>query len=92
MLLPELQIYKDTVKCGELGANIPGQHQEKLMQTLIVRLLKTHFFAPIFDVKSQQNIIELVTRPDKNLVSDAYYLSLGPHLLLNEIYYGPSFG
>ena len=37
-LLPELQRYKDTVRCGTLGAEVPGHRQEQLMQTLIVRL------------------------------------------------------
>ena len=40
----ELQRYKDTVRCGALGAEVPGHRQEQLMQTLIVRLLKTHFY------------------------------------------------
>ena len=36
------------------------------MQTLIVRLLKTHFFTHrSLILKSQQNRIELVTRPDR---------------------------
>ena len=30
-------------------AEVPGHHQQQLTQTLIVRLLKTHFFTPIFD-------------------------------------------
>ena len=42
----------------------PRTLSKQLMQTLIVRLLKTHFFTPIsLIVKSQQNRIELVTRP-----------------------------
>ena len=48
-LLPELQRYKDTVRCAELGAVVPGNCQIQLTQTLIVRLLKTHFLPPIFD-------------------------------------------
>ena len=40
-LLPELQRYKDTIRCGELGAEVPGHHQQQLTQNLIVRLLKT---------------------------------------------------
>ena len=43
-LLPELQRYKDTVRCAALGAEVPGHCQQQLTQTLIVRLLKTHFF------------------------------------------------
>ena len=62
-LLPELQRYKDTVRCGALGAEVPGHRQQQLMQTLIVRLLKTHFLHRSLILKSQQNIIELVTRP-----------------------------
>ena len=41
-LLLELQRYKDNVRCAALGAEVPGQHQEQLTQTLIVCLLKTH--------------------------------------------------
>ena len=43
-LPPELQRYKDTVRCGALDAKVPGHRQQQLTQTLIVRLLKTHFF------------------------------------------------
>ena len=48
-LLPELQRYKDTVRCAALGAEVQGHRQQQLTQTLIVRLLKTHFFTPILD-------------------------------------------
>ena len=48
-LLPELQRYKDTVRCATLGAEVPGHRQQQLTQTLIVRLLKTHFFSPVLD-------------------------------------------
>ena len=48
-LLPELQRYKDTVRCAALGAEVPGHRQQQLTQTLIVRLLKTHFFTSILD-------------------------------------------
>ena len=44
MLLPELQRYKDAVSCDALGAEVPGHHQQQLTLTLIVRLLKTHYF------------------------------------------------
>ena len=44
-----LQRYKDTVRCGALGQEVQGQCQQQLTQTLIVRLLKTHFFTPILD-------------------------------------------
>ena len=47
--LPDLQRYKDTVRGAALGAEVPGHHQQQLTQTLVVRLLKTHFFTPIFD-------------------------------------------
>jgi len=40
-LLLELQRYKDTVRYVALGADAPGQHQKQLMQTQIMRLLKT---------------------------------------------------
>ena len=42
-LLPELQRYKDTVRCAALGAEVPGHHQQQLSRTLIARLWKTHF-------------------------------------------------
>ena len=61
-LLPQLQRYKDTIKCAALGAEVPGHRQQQLTHTLIVRLLKTHFLHRSFIVKSQQNRIELVTR------------------------------
>ena len=48
-LLPELQRYKDTVRCGALDAEVPGHCQQQLTQTLIVCLFKTHFFTPILD-------------------------------------------
>ena len=48
-LLPELQRYKNVVRCGALGAVVPGHRQQHLTQTLIVRLLKPHFLTPILD-------------------------------------------
>ena len=48
-LLPELQRYKDTARCGALGMEVLGHRQQQLTQTLIVRLLKTHFFTSILD-------------------------------------------
>ena len=39
------------VKCAGLGREVPGDRQKQLTQTLIVRLLKTHFFPPILDFK-----------------------------------------
>ena len=63
-LLLERQRYKDTARCAELCAEVPGHQQQKLTQTWIVRLLKTHFSTHrSLIVKSQQNMIELVTRP-----------------------------
>ena len=50
-LLPELQRYKDTVRCAALGAEVPGHRQQQLTQTLIVRLLKTHLLTPILDLE-----------------------------------------
>ena len=47
--IPELQIYKGTLSCVLLGAEVPGHSQQQLTQTLIVRLLKTHFFTLILD-------------------------------------------
>ena len=47
------------------GAEVPGHRQKQLMQTLIVRLLKTHFFTPVLKMKSQYDRIELVTRPGR---------------------------
>ena len=41
-LLPELQRFKDTIRCTTLGTEVPEYRQLQLMQTLIVRLLKTH--------------------------------------------------
>ena len=35
--------------CAALRAEVPGHCQKQLTQTLIVRLLKTHFFTPIRD-------------------------------------------
>ena len=41
--LLELERYKNTVRCAALGGEVPGQHEKDLPQTLIARLLKTHF-------------------------------------------------
>ena len=62
-LLPELQRYKDTVRCAALGAEVPGHRQEQLTQTLIVCLFKTHFFTPILDCKKSTEF-NCVTRPE----------------------------
>ena len=56
----------------EIGVEVKGHRQEQLTQTLIVCLLKTHFFTHrSFILKSQQNRIELVTRPDGGQFDDA---------------------
>ena len=44
MLLPELQRNMDTVCCAALVTDVPGHHQEQLLQTLIVRLFRAHCF------------------------------------------------
>ena len=46
------------------------------MQTLIVRLLKTHFLRRSLIVKSQHNRIELVTRPVTFLCFEQFFLHL----------------
>ena len=51
--------YRDS-RHAALGAEIPGHCQQQLTQTLTVCLLKKH---GSLIVNSQQNIIELVTRP-----------------------------
>ena len=43
-LHPELQKYKDTVWCGVLGAEVPGDQQEQLSQSFFVRLLNSTSF------------------------------------------------
>ena len=48
-LLPELQRNKDNVRRAALVAEVPGHRQKQLTQTLIVRLLKTHFFPLTLD-------------------------------------------
>ena len=44
-LLLKLQIYKDTVRCAVLGAEVLGHHQEQLTQTLTVRFVE---YAPSY--------------------------------------------
>ena len=68
-LLPELQRYKDTARCAALGAQVPGHRQQQLTQTLIVRLMKTHFFTPILDCEKSTEYNVLVTRPGSYLDS-----------------------
>ena len=38
-----------TVRCASLGVEVPGHRHEQLTRTLILRLLKTHFFTLILD-------------------------------------------
>ena len=61
-LLTELQRYKDTFRCAVLGAEVPGHRQKQLTHTLCV-CWKGTFLRRSLIVKSQQNIIELVTKP-----------------------------
>ena len=69
-LPPELQIYKDTIRCGELGAKVPVHGQKQLTKTLIVHLLKNAFFSQkSLIVKSEQNSIALVTRSAMELAA-----------------------
>ena len=49
VLQSEQQRNKDTVRCAALGGEVPGHRQQQLTQTLIVRLLKTHFFTSFLD-------------------------------------------
>ena len=35
--------------CAALSLEVTEHHQKSLTQTLMVRLLKTHFFTPILD-------------------------------------------
>ena len=44
-----LQRYNDTVRCAALSAEVSGHCLQQLTQTLIVRMLKTHFFTSILD-------------------------------------------
>ena len=44
MLLPELQRYKDYVRCAALDVEVEGHRQEQLTQTLIVFLKKPLFY------------------------------------------------
>ena len=61
------------VWCAALGVEVPGHRQEQLTQTLIVRLLKTHFFTHrSLIVKSQQNRIGLVAKPVTPLLQPGY--------------------
>ena len=43
-LLLKLQRYKDTIMCALLSPEVAGQHQEQLLQTLILHLLKKSVF------------------------------------------------
>ena len=50
-LLLELQRNKDTVRCSALDAEVPGHRQQQMTQTLIVLLLKKHFYTLILDLE-----------------------------------------
>ena len=61
-LLPELQRKKDTVRGVVLGVEVPGRRQKQPTQTFV----ETNFLHQPLIVKSQQNRIEIVTRPGCN--------------------------
>ena len=44
-LLSEVQINKHSISCAALVTEVPGHCPEQLTKTLIVRLLKMHFFS-----------------------------------------------
>ena len=68
--LLELKRNKDTGRCAAPGEEVPGLQQLHLLtQTLIVGVLKTHFFHRSSIAKSQHNRIELGTRPGKLCVN-----------------------
>ena len=67
-LLLEVKRNKDTIRCVALGAEVPGHRQKELMQTSIVRLLKTHFLPTILDFEKST---------EYNWVSDLTCLSPG---------------
>ena len=46
-LLSELQRDEYTFRSSALGAEVSGHHSEKLMQTMILHLLKTHLFSSV---------------------------------------------
>ena len=84
-MLPELQRYKDTVRCASLGTEVPGHRHKQLTQTLIVSLLKTHFFTFLsLIVKSQQNRIELMIKPGKGQAT--HVTDMGSQLLVEGVY------
>ena len=49
VLLLELKRSRDSVKGAVLDAEVPGLRHKQLTQTLIVRLLKTHFCTLVLD-------------------------------------------
>ena len=55
-LLPELQRYKDT-DIDWCGTQVPGHRQKQLTKTLIVRLLKMHFYTLILDFEKSTEYI-----------------------------------
>ena len=73
-LLLELQRYKDTVRCAALGMDVPGHRQKQLTQTLIVNFVKkSTFLHRSLIAKSQQNRMELVTRPGVVVVVEGHF-------------------
>ena len=63
-LLPELQRNKDDLKCAVLGAWVQGQRQKTADANLDCAFVENALLLHrSLTVKSQQNIIELVTRP-----------------------------
>ena len=52
----ELQRNKGTIRCAAQGAEVPGQCQKQLTQTLILRLLKSHFTKFFLDCKKYTRI------------------------------------
>ena len=79
-LLPELQSYKDTVRCVVLGKEVRGQHQEQPSQTLIVRLLKIYMFL-LFES-------ELVITPVESVCQVVLFVSAKP-FPLTDLHQGP---
>ena len=78
-MLLEPQRVKNTIRCAAPGLEVPGHCQEQLLQTLIVHILKLHFWHSALIVKRQQNRDELVSRPVwhyRNVLTSYEYDSL----------------
>ena len=67
VLLPELQRYEDTVRCVALGAGVPVKNSRR--KPWLCVCCKRTFLQRSLIAKSQQNDIELVTRPGHLKVS-----------------------